>query len=82
MKLRRTATSVYSMVTSLLQPVAMIVCWQNGHTFSGEKKKPSLIRSPLIRPNFFGPLVTVLTGLHYIAKVAERRGFTVFPAVK
>ena len=32
------------------------------------KKKPSLIRSPVNMANFFGPLVTVLTGLHCTAK--------------
>lgn len=33
------------------------------------KKKPSLIRSPVNKANFFGPLVTVLTGFHCITFV-------------
>ena len=41
-----------------------LLFWQNGHTFSC--KKPSIIQSPINTAEFFGPLVTVLTGVHCI----------------
>ena len=46
-----------STVTSLLRPL-FLAAWQNCHTFSCVKTLIS------IRPNFFGPLVNVLTGFH------------------
>ena len=41
-----------------------LLFWQNGHTFSC--KKPSIIQSPINTAEFFGPLVTVFTGVHCI----------------
>ena len=41
-----------------------LLFWQNGHTFSC--KKPSIIQSPINTAEFFGPLVTLLTGVHCI----------------
>ena len=39
--------------------------WQKGHTFLVKKKNPrSIIQSPVNTANFFGLLVTVLTGFH------------------
>ena len=37
------------------------------------QKKPSLLRSPIKTANFFGPLVTVLTGLHCKFEVEQRK---------
>ena len=47
-----------------------LASWQNGHTFSCTKKKKTsfgrIYGHLLIRPNFFGPLMTILTGFHCI----------------
>ena len=53
-------------ITLLLRPL-FLAARQNGHTFSC--KKPSLIR-----PYFFLPLVTILTGFHYIQEWGMKFG--------
>lgn len=51
-------------VTSLLRPL-FFATLQNGHTVPCKKKKPRHWNGqPLIRPNFCGPLMVVLTGFH------------------
>ena len=39
-----------------------LAAWQKGHTFLVKKNPRSIIRSPVNTANFFGLLVTVLTG--------------------
>ena len=58
-------------ITSLLQPL-FLAGGKNGHKFSCTKKT-SLLRSPIKTANFFGPLVTVLTGLHCKFEVEQRK---------
>ena len=55
---------LHLMVTSLLRPL-FLAARLNDSTFPCKK---SLVKTatPLIPPNFFGPLVTVLTGFHSI----------------
>ena len=53
------------MVTSLLQPL-FLAARLNDPTFPCKKKTLVKTATPMIPPNFFGPLVTVLTGFHCI----------------